>query len=188
MKRILLFFIIFCLLSCNSDDDTPTENQEYLEQLSGVYMLRAAYFDEAIDLNGNGHQSTEFYEQIEYANMSTHLEYYRLTFYVFKTYKHIGFTIPFSDFDIVTQSYTNQIMTLQAGRGISIDSHNETFSLVPSEHEENFILDNYKAKILDLVWEDRVTYLTLELELFTPEGEWETVVLNMEFEWEHGSV
>ncbi len=188
MGNPIILFLVFNLCSCSSDDNEPSENQEYLEQLSGEYKITAAYFDEQIDLNGNGHQSTDFYEQIEYAHMSTPLEYYKLTFYVFKTYKHVNFTIPFSDFDIVTQSYTNQIMTLQAGREISIDSNKETFSLVPSEHEENFILDNYKAKILDLTWEDREAVLRLETELFTSEGVWETVILTMEYEWEHDNI
>lgn len=188
MKRYIILICIFFLWSCSSEDEAPTENQEYLEQLSGLYRITDAYFDKPLDLNDDGIKNLKLSDEIVYASMSTTLETYELIFYVLKEYKSFSFDIPFSDFDIITQSYSSKIMSLQTGRKISIDSQNETFTIALDEHKDNFIYDQYKAKILDLSWEDREAVLTLETELFTSEGIWETVILTMEYEWEHDNI
>jgi len=191
MKYLIILLPVLSLFSCGSDDDnslSPQVNQEYLEQLSGLYRINDAYFDKPLDLNGDGIKNFKLSDEIVYASMSTILETYDLKFYVFGRYKHFGFDIPFSDFDIVTQSYTSEIMSLEVGRQINIDSQNETFSLAQNEHNDNFIYEQYKAKILDLTWEDRKAVLTLESELFTSENVWETVILTMEYEWEHDNI
>jgi hypothetical protein len=40
-----------------------------------------------------------------------------------------------------------------------------------------------QAKLIDFSWENRVIYLTLEKEFYTPEGEWTDVILYMEYGW-----
>lgn len=60
---------------------------------------------------------------------------------------------------------------------------NESIVLDTTEFEENFMLSEYKTQILDFRWEDRVVYLTLEQEFFMPNDEWETVTMNLEYEW-----
>ena len=190
MKRYIFLISIILFWSCSpEEDESPTENQEYLEQLSGLYRINDAYFDKPLDLNGDGIKNLKLSEEIVYASMSTILETYDLKFYVWGSrYNQFAFDIPYSDFDIITQSYTSEIMSLQVGRQINIDSQNETFTLAIDDHKDDFIYEQYKAKILDLTWEDRKAVLTLESELFTSENVWETVILTMEYEWEHDNI
>jgi len=192
MKYLIILLPVLSLFSCSSDDDNSSSlqvNQEYLEQLSGLYRINDAYFDKPLDLNGDGIKNFKLSDEIVYASMSTILETYDLKFYVWGSrYNQFAFDIPYSDFDIITQSYTSEIMSLQVGRQINIDSQNETFTLAIDDHKDNFIYEQYKAKILDLTWEDRKAVLTLESELFTSENVWETVILTMEYEWEHDNI
>jgi len=189
MKRYIFVFVVLSFMSCGSDDnEAPTENLEYLEQLSGLYRITDAYFNRPLDLNGDGVKSLNLSDEIVYANLSVILETYEGIFYVYETIQSFNFTIPYSKFDPISQNYTNEIQTLQARCRIDVDSRNESFEVLSSEYDEEFIYEQFKAKILDLTWEDRKAVLKLETELFTPEGVWETVILTMEYEWEHDSI
>lgn len=43
------------------DKGKPVENEAYLNELSGLYQLRAAYTENPTDLNGNGTVGTDLF-------------------------------------------------------------------------------------------------------------------------------
>lgn len=112
--------------------------------------------------------------------MSKHLESYRCTI-VNVNIQYINFDIPYFDHYNNFQQYSNCLRHQGVSRELNIDSPNESVALVPNEHEENFML-THKAKLIDFTWEDRIAYLTLEKEFYTPNGEWIDVILYMEYE------
>lgn len=55
MKKLALLVMLVLTISCAKDDEgKPIENQEYLDELIGLYQLNAAYVENPIDLNGDG--------------------------------------------------------------------------------------------------------------------------------------
>ncbi|MBU2928152.1 hypothetical protein [Winogradskyella psychrotolerans] len=180
-KKIALLLFLGLSMSCTKNDDKPSENHAYLDQLLGRYELRAAYLENPIDLNGDGIAGTDLFQEIEYCNMSKHLESYDCTI-IKRNIQEIAFDIPYSNNFNNYQEYSNCLRDKDVGRQINIDSQNESVTLVPNEFEENFML-TYQAKLIDFTWENRIVYLTLEKEFYTPNGEWATVILHMEYEW-----
>lgn len=182
IKKIAFIFLAFVSFSCSSDDDNnPVENQEYLNELLGRYELKAAYLENPIDLNGDGIEGTDLFQEVEYCDMSKHLESYWATI-IDRNIQSLDFDIPYSDHYNNYENYTNCLRHKGVFRELNIDSQNESVTLVPNEYEEDFMLE-FQAKLIDFSWENRVIYLTLEKEFYTPEGEWANVILYMEYEW-----
>lgn len=181
MKKNVLLLVLCLSISCAKDDDKPIENQAYLDELLGLYQLRAAYVENPIDLNGDGIEGTDLFEEVDYCNMSKHLESYRCTI-VNINIQYLDFDIPYSDHYNNFQEYSNCLMDKDLRSDLNIDSQNESVSVVPNEFRDNFML-TYQAKLINFTWEDRIVYLTLEKELYTPTGEWIDVILHMEYEW-----
>ena len=182
MKKIVYLLFFGFAISCAKDDDNNVgENQAYLDELLGRYELRAAYLENPIDLNGDGVAGTDLFQEIEYCNMSKHLESYDCTI-IKRNIQEIAFDIPYSNNFNNYQEYSNCLRDKGVFRELSIDSHNESVLLAPNEYEEDFML-TYQATLIDFTWADRVVYLTLEKEFYTPNGEWATVILHMEYEW-----
>lgn len=180
IKNIVLVLILSLSLSCTNDDG-PRENQAFLDELIGRYKLRAAYLEQPIDLNGNGTAGTDLFQEVEYCNMSRQLESYNCTI-VNNTIQSIIYDIPYSNHYNNFQNCSNCLRNQGVFRELHIDAKNESVTLVPNEFEENFIL-GFKAVLVDFRWENRVAYLTLEKEFYTPNGEWTEVILYMEYEW-----
>jgi len=192
MKKLITLLLVFGLLSCGSDDDsspTPQVNQEFLDQLLGWYELKAIYTDEPIDLNGDGIKGTDVFEEVEYCHMSVLLDSYWGTIVSRGTpdsynYQRIRFYAPTSDWSNLEQNYTHCLKHESLSSDIIIDSINESVVLDTLEYQLEFIHEN-RTKIIDFRWEDRVFYLILEQQLMTPSDEWETVIMNLEYEWVH---
>lgn len=183
MKRLFALLFVCIFISCeDSDDSTEPINNEYLEQVIGTYELKAAYFEDPIDLNGDGVMGTDLYEQIEYCNFSLLLDSYRAKIRT-RNYPAIDFDFPYSGFDHASQEFSHCIKAKYFDRVINIDSQNETITLVPNEYEENFMLENFRTELVDVIWENRIAFLTFEIQLLTPEGEWVDVIVYMEYEW-----
>lgn len=181
MKKLTLILFLCLSISCAKDDEEKPENQAYLDQLLGRYQLKAAYLENPIDLNGDGIAGTDLFQEVEYCNMSKHLESYWCTI-VYRNIQYIDFNIPYSDHYNNYQEYSNCLRHNDVRRELNINSQNESVALVPNEYREDFML-TYQAKLMDFTWEDRIVYLTLEKEFYTPNGEWATVILYMEYEW-----
>lgn len=90
--------------------------------------------------------------------------------------------LPYSNHYNNFQEYSNCLRDKGVRSDLNIDSQNESVTVVPNEYRENFML-TYQAKLIDFTWEDRIAYLTLEKEFYTPNGEWIDVILYMEYEW-----
>lgn len=184
MKNLLLFILLSFLFSCSSnDDDTPRVNQEYLDQLLGFYELKSAYTNNPIDLNGDGIKGTDIFEEVEYCNMSKLLESYWCTVVDRTSYQRIRFDASVSNWSNIQQDFTNCLKHQNLASRIVIDSHNEVVTLNTLDYEAEFMIQEHRTKILDFHWEDRVVYLTLEQEFYMPDGEWQTVIMNLEYEW-----
>ena len=64
MKNLVIILLAFVSFSCSLDDDnSPVENQEYLDELLGRYELKAAYLENPIDLNGDGIEGTNLFQE-----------------------------------------------------------------------------------------------------------------------------
>jgi len=182
MKKIALIVLLCISMSCAKDDgDQPKENQEYLNALIGRYDLRAVYLQNPIDLNGDGIAGTDLFEEVEYCNMSKHLESYDCTI-VYDNIQAITYDIPYSNHYNNFQNYSNCLRDKDVRSDLHIDSQNESVVRVPNDFRDNFMLQ-YQAKLIDFRWENRVAYLTLEKEFYTPNGEWVDAILYMEYEW-----
>jgi len=184
MKKIISLFSLVLILSCSSDDDNPeVVNQEYLDQLLGTYELKAAYLENPTDLNGDGIEGTNFYEEIEYCGFTLFLDSYDCTIVDRTTYQKISFDISYSNYTNDPRVYIPCMRHQNISSDIIIDSVNESVSLNILDYQEEFMVGEFKTKILNFSWEDRIAYLTLEQEFFKPNGEWETVIMNLEYEW-----
>jgi len=69
-------------------------------------------------------------------------------------------------------------------RQIEIDYGSKTISLASNAYEEDFFYSTFQTKVIDVVWDNRIIYATIEKEFFTPNEEWETVILEVEYEWQ----
>jgi hypothetical protein len=184
MKYFLLTFIIIVSLSCSSDDNKmPQVNQEYLDQLLGFYELKSAYTNDPIDLNGDGISGTDIFEEVEYCNMSKLLESYWLTVVDRGSYQKINFDVSISDWSNIEQNFTHCLRHQRLSSDIIINSMAEEVLLDTQDYQFDFMQNEHRTKILDFHWENRVVYLTLQQEFYMPDGEWETVVMNLEYEW-----
>lgn len=184
MKYFLLTFTIVVFFLCSSDDNTPPQiNQEYLDQLLGFYQLKAAYTNNPIDLNGDEIKGTDIFEEVEYCNMSKILESYWCTVVDRTSYQSLNFEASISDWSNIEQDYTHCLRHQRFSSRILIDSNNENVTLNTLDYEAAFMYEEHRTKILDFRWEDRVVYLTLEQQLMTPNDEWKTVIMNLEYEW-----
>lgn len=92
MKKIALLVMLGLTISCAIDDGKPIENEAYLDELLGLYQLKAAYVESPVDLNGDGIEGTDLFQEVEYCNMSKHLESYRCTI--------VNVNIQYINFDI----------------------------------------------------------------------------------------
>ena len=90
MKLRLLWIIVihFILVSCNDDDNETFVNQEFLDELSGIYTLKTAILNEPIDINGDGIENTDFLRNMAIAKQiilwngtGVHLNLESLTIY-----------------------------------------------------------------------------------------------------------
>jgi hypothetical protein len=185
MKNLLILILFVGIISCSSEDDNtpPSINQEYLDQLLGWYEIKAMYANDSVDLNGDGLAGTDIFEEVEYCNMSTILNSYRCTIVDKGNYPRLRFYAPFSDWSNVEQNYTHCLKHADLATRIIIDTRNEIIMLDTQDYEFEFMFEVKKTKILDLRWEDRVIYLTLEQQLIMPTDEWKTVIMNLEYEW-----
>ena len=136
-----------------------------------------------MDLNGDGVKGTDLYKEIEYCNMSLILESYEVTIVDQSNFERLKFEVPYSEWSNVLQDYSNCLRETNLSTDIIIDSPNERITVDPTENQYNFMLNDYKTKIIDFEWENRVVFLSLEKELFTPEGDWKKVILYMEYKW-----
>ncbi len=182
MKKLTLLLFLCLSISCAKDDEGKPENQAYLDQLLGRYQLRAAYLENPIDLNGDGIVGTDLFQEVDYCNMSKHLESYDCTI-IKRNIQSMIYDVPYSDHYNNFQNHSNCLRAKDIRSDLSIDSQNESVVTVPNEFQDNFALMEYQAKLIDFTWEDRIVYLTLEKEFYTPNGEWATVTLYMEYEW-----
>lgn len=186
IKKLALVVFLGLSMACNKENNKNEENQEFLDALIGRYELRVAYLQSPIDLNGDGTVGIDLFEEVEYCNMSKQLESYWCTI-VDANIQSLNFDIPYSDHFNNFQDYSNCIRHKGVFRELSIDSLNENVVLVSNDYEENFMLQ-FQAVLIDFVWQDRVIYLTLEKEFYTPNGEWVDAVLYMEYEWVSGQI
>jgi len=186
MKYLIILLPVLSLFSCDSDDDnslSPQVNQEYFDEVLGRYVLKTAYTDMPIDFNGDGVEGTDFFEEIPYCGFTLLLQSYDCTIVDRTSYQEIAFDVSYSNYTNDPRVYLNCMSHKDLFSSIVIDSMDESIALETTEYEENFMLSEYKTKILDFQWEDRVVYLTLEQEFYMPDGEWKTVIMNLEYEW-----
>jgi len=184
MKLKLLWIIVIhiILVSCNEDDNETFVNQEFMNELSGIYTLKTAILNEPIDINGDGIENTDFFE--EYGNCETNypLEWYRSTF-EFGELDYLQFEFPRTSVDFQSQEFTTCMWYAGVIRQVEIDQRNETVSLIPNEYEEDFILNEFRAMLKEFTWVDRTMYLSLEIEFYTFEGIWKKTDLLIAYEW-----
>jgi hypothetical protein len=184
MRKSILIIFLFFLVSCDSSDDNVAKvNQDYLNQLLGFYELKDAYTENPIDLNGDGFEGTSLLEEIEYCNMSKLLDSYWCTVVDRGSYQKVHFDISVSDWSNIEQSFAHCLRHQRLSSDIIIKSMDETVLLDTKDYQLAFMLEEHRTKILDFTWEDRVVYLKLEQKLMLPTGEWQTVIMNLEYEW-----
>lgn len=182
MKKILPFITLFFLLACSSDDDNS--NPEFVNAVTGRYQLVEAFTAEPLDLNHNGFASANLFEWIHYCNGAKILE----TCYAvinsnqnynsFQDYTWILFDLPFSGVNAnLNQSYC--INNLNTSYDLKIDEVNEELIKVPGDFLDDSIYDRFHARVVDIVWEEEVVYITLEKEFYTANDEWVETILNL---------
>ena len=180
MKKICLFFCVVFLLSCNSDD-TEFSNPEFVDAVTGWYILTEIYTEEALDLNMNGEAHTELFQWNHYCNRATLFDSYRLQIVSKVTYTNFNFRLPFSHVDEnLNQSYC--ITDGLSGNPLVIDELLEEVTKTESDHWDNFLLENFRAKFIDFKWEDGTVYITLEKEFYRADGVWVDAILHMKYE------
>lgn len=182
MKKNILFILLgFTVLNISCAEDVIYTG-EFSNKLKGIYSLRTIDFDTPTDLNGDGVAGTNLFEELMPCEFTFPLLEYESTFRIEDNEKSIYFETPFSHYDGLNDQQTSCMRRIAIRRQIDIDYQNESVSLVPNEYEENFFYTEFKAKALDVVWQDGIIRVTLEQEFYKPNGEWETVILYIEYE------
>lgn len=182
MKKTLTLLSLFFILACNSDDD-DNSNPEFVEAVSGWYRLSEAYTDEALDLNQNGELSANLFDWNHYCGGAYLLESYFVIIQE-RFLDDISFDIPFSGKDQnLNQSYC--IRNLSSGYPIEVNEIEETLVMIQDDYWDDFHQTHFHARVIDIVWEKEVIYITLEKEFYQANGEWIETILYMTFEKEY---
>lgn len=184
MKKLLLLITsLFLLSSCSkSDDDSiPARHQELINEVKGLYYLRAAYTDVPIDLNNDGIPQTNLFEEILYCNGSRTLDSHICIFsYRAPYYVEIIIEVPTTEY-LEPEPISTCLRDAELAYDYEINFETEELSLVQSDWWDDFAA-GFQTEFLDLRWEDGVAYFTLKKEFLNSSGEWQEVILYLEFE------
>lgn len=183
MRKNTLFILLFGLSLLNfSCAEDVVYTDEFSNKLSNTYTLRIINFDEPTDLNADGEANISLNQELISCEITFPLLDYESTFFIDEDKKSIYFDSPFSHYDGLNDQQTSCMRRTAIRRQIDIDYQNETVSLIPNDYEENFYYTAFQTKVLDVVWQNSIIYVTVEKEFYKPNGEWETVILNIEYE------
>lgn len=186
MKNLFYLAFLLFLLSCNSDD-TEFSNPEFVDAVTGRYVLEEAYTEVALDLTMDGVAHTDLFQWDNYCNGSHIFESFYLTM-VKRNYTRIHFHLPRSGNDM----NGNQSHCIRDGSSfyeIIIDEHLEAvyidnsgigFSLENERHDER-LYDQFRAKMVDFSWEDGVGHVILDIEFYRADGVWEEARAHLKY-------
>ncbi len=186
MKKLSYLIFSLFLISCNSDD-TEFSNPEFVDAVTGRYVLEEAYTEVAIDLTMDGVAHIDLFQWDNYCNGSYIFESFYLTI-VQQNYAIIGFHLPRSGNDM----NGNQSHCVRDGHSfynIFIDEHSETVKIADSEngnvegnsHYDNFLYEQFHAKMVDFSWADGVGHVILDIDFYRADGVWEEARVHLKY-------
>src|SRR5699024_3010506 len=140
MKKLLLIVsVLFLFSSSKKDDDIlPAAHQELINEVKGLYYLRAAYTDIPIDLNNDGIPHTDLYEEIIYCGCCSLLDSFTSKFaYRAPHYVALSVMIPTSEY-VESRPLNSCLREVGLSYDYEIDFETEEVSLVPSDYWDDF--------------------------------------------------
>lgn len=181
MKKILYTLVLITAFGCsNNDDETAQENTEFLNQVLGMYEIRAAYTDISVDLNNDGEANTNLFYEVTYCTSTKHLISYKCIFSQ-SNFAEIAIDIPYSAYHHPSEEYSTCLSGQLVFYKINIDGNNETVSLIPDDWHDDYIAQ-FNAEFIEMYWENEVAFITIKKQFFNSNEEWQEVTLFMEFE------
>lgn len=180
MKNIILFLLSFFLLSCSSDDE-DFSNPEFVDAVTGRYVLISAETEVALDLNHDGEAYTNLLLNENYCNAALLFNsYYAGLVHRESSYTEIYFELPYSGLDF-NMNQSSCISSNLVFNDIVIDEVGEEVIMIQSDFRDDFIA-NFHAKVIDIYWEEEVVYVTVEKQFFDANNEWVDTLLYLAFE------
>ncbi len=177
MKEIILIFVILTLISCNKDDASSRETNEFLDSLISRYELQAIYTDVPLDLNNDGISQTDLWAEADCFVFDTFGVYMaEFTYNELYDYRTFWIELPSSHYVLETESYESCLVNESIS--YEYDVNEDTKEVIVTYRDEE--REALHGVLTDIKWEDDVLYVTYSKDLYTSDG-WQHVNLSMEY-------
>ncbi|MCO6146556.1 hypothetical protein [Flavobacterium sp. NRK1] len=180
MKKLICYFGIMLLLSC-SNDDTTKENNEFLNQVKGIYTLDKIESDVPLDLNFDGIAQVNVMGEIDCfsgyqvidGNYVIKDEIISRPSFSGGKFNSLDISIPEHDL-INDQPYDQCFNKLWLVYTFEVDENTKQISITGRDSEREAI----HGTLTDIKWENNVIHYWVKRQYLTPDG-WKDVVLHI---------